>query len=213
MLTGAEAFTDSIEKGGMTYYRARFAGLDKEKAEATCKYLKANDVECAIVEGIPAPHGYAVASASFKPVRFASAAHLTAPANQSVSDILYERGYWQGLPRTNAPGNSETAAAAAKAAASSRTPATALRHVANLAVAARKGIEPAPSLAHEALEVAQWASQSSAAAAIQQMSTRFAQVPLGVLVRERQDLAAAWHATKTRHCSMRFRIPRVNRTE
>ena len=53
------------------------------------------------------------------------------------------------------------------------TAAIALRHVANLAVAARKGIEPAPSLAHEAFEVAQWASQSSAAAAIQQMSTRF----------------------------------------
>src|SRR6516165_6325672 len=60
----------------------------------------------------------------------------------------------------------------AKAAANSWTPAVALRHVANLAVAARKGIEPAPSLAHEALEVAQWASQSSAAAAIQLMSTR-----------------------------------------
>ena len=49
------------------------------------------------------------------------------------------------------------------------TAAIALRHVANLAVAAREGIEPAPSLAHEALEVAQWASQSSAAAAIQQI--------------------------------------------
>ena len=46
----------------------------------------------------------------------------------------------------------------------------ALRHVANLAVAAREGIQPAPSLAHEALEVAQWANQSSAAAAIQQIS-------------------------------------------
>jgi hypothetical protein len=34
------------------------------------------------------------------------------------------------------------------------------RHVANLAVAARKGIEPASSLAHEAIEIAQWASQS-----------------------------------------------------
>src|SRR5262249_41297494 len=43
--------------------------------------------------------------------------------------------------------------------------------VANLAVAVRKGIEPAPSLAHEAFEVAQWASQSSAAAAIQLVST------------------------------------------
>ena len=68
------------------------------------------------------------------------------------------------------------------------------RHVANLAVAARKGIEPAPSLAHEALEVAQWASQSSAAAALQQMGTRFASGggALASLVRERQDLAAAW---------------------
>jgi CHAT domain-containing protein len=68
------------------------------------------------------------------------------------------------------------------------------RHVANLAVAAGKGIEPAASLAHEAFEVAQWTSQSSAAGAVQQMSTRFA---LGVdalasLVRESQDLAAAW---------------------
>jgi CHAT domain-containing protein len=70
------------------------------------------------------------------------------------------------------------------------------RHVANLAVAARKGIEPAPSLAHEALEVAQWASQSSAAAAVQQMGMRFASGPgaLTSLVRERQDLAAAWRA-------------------
>ena len=49
----------------------------------------------------------------------------------------------------------------------------ALRRLADLAVAARKGIKPAPSLAHKALEVAQSASQSSAAAAIQQMSTRF----------------------------------------
>jgi tetratricopeptide (TPR) repeat protein len=68
------------------------------------------------------------------------------------------------------------------------------RHVANLAGAARKESEPAASLAHEALEVAQWASQSSAAAAVQQMSTRFASGPgaLGSLVRESQDLAAAW---------------------
>jgi tetratricopeptide (TPR) repeat protein len=68
------------------------------------------------------------------------------------------------------------------------------RHVVNLAVAARKGIEPAASLAHEAIEVAQWASQSSAAAALQQMSTRFASGPgaLPSLVRESQDLADAW---------------------
>ena len=33
-------------KGGTTYYRARFAGFDQDKAEAACKYLKRNDVEC-----------------------------------------------------------------------------------------------------------------------------------------------------------------------
>jgi D-alanyl-D-alanine carboxypeptidase len=50
MLTGAEAFTETIEKAGTTYYRARFAGLDKDKAEAACKYLKKNDVECATIK-------------------------------------------------------------------------------------------------------------------------------------------------------------------
>ena len=46
MLTGAEAFTETVDKGGTTLYRARFAGLDKDTAEAACKYLKKNDVEC-----------------------------------------------------------------------------------------------------------------------------------------------------------------------
>ena len=46
MLTGAEAFTETVDKAGTTLYRARFAGLDKDTAEAACKYLKKNDVEC-----------------------------------------------------------------------------------------------------------------------------------------------------------------------
>jgi D-alanyl-D-alanine carboxypeptidase len=46
MLTGADAFTETFDKGGTTYYRARFAGLDRDQAEAACKYLKKNDVEC-----------------------------------------------------------------------------------------------------------------------------------------------------------------------
>src|SRR5262245_32471576 len=50
MLTGAEAFTETVDKGGATYYRARFAGLDKDKAEAACKYLKKNDVECVTIK-------------------------------------------------------------------------------------------------------------------------------------------------------------------
>jgi len=40
MLTGAVAFTTTIEKGGTTYYRAQFAGLDKDQAETACGYLK-----------------------------------------------------------------------------------------------------------------------------------------------------------------------------
>jgi D-alanyl-D-alanine carboxypeptidase len=50
ILTGAEAFTETVDKGGTTYYRARFAGLDKETAEAACKHLKKNDVECATIK-------------------------------------------------------------------------------------------------------------------------------------------------------------------
>ena len=50
ILTGAEAFTETVDKGGTTYYRARFAGLDKETAEAACKYLKKNDVECVTIK-------------------------------------------------------------------------------------------------------------------------------------------------------------------
>jgi D-alanyl-D-alanine carboxypeptidase len=50
MLTGADAFTETFDKGGTTFYRARFVGLDKDKAEAACKYLKKNDVECVTIK-------------------------------------------------------------------------------------------------------------------------------------------------------------------
>ncbi|HYY37970.1 MAG TPA: D-alanyl-D-alanine carboxypeptidase [Xanthobacteraceae bacterium] len=50
ILTGAEAFTETVDKGGTTLYRARFAGLDKDAAEAACKYLKKNDVECVTIK-------------------------------------------------------------------------------------------------------------------------------------------------------------------
>jgi tetratricopeptide (TPR) repeat protein/CHAT domain-containing protein len=67
-------------------------------------------------------------------------------------------------------------------------------HVANTAVAARQGIEPAPALGREAFEVAQRASHSSAAAALQQMAARLGSGSdaLAGLVRESQDLTAAW---------------------
>lgn len=62
-----------------------------------------------------------------------------------------------------------------------------------LALAANYGKSPG-ALGHHAFEIAQWAAHSSAAAAIQQMAVRFASGDgaLANLVRERQDLAAAW---------------------
>ena len=67
-------------------------------------------------------------------------------------------------------------------------------HVANLASAARIGIESHQVLGQEAFEIAQWASQSSAAAALQQAAVRFASGSgdLVALTREYQDLSATW---------------------
>ena len=48
--SAAEPLTESVLKGKTTYYRARFAGLDKDKAEAACKFLKRNDVECIAIK-------------------------------------------------------------------------------------------------------------------------------------------------------------------
>jgi CHAT domain-containing protein/tetratricopeptide (TPR) repeat protein len=67
-----------------------------------------------------------------------------------------------------------------------------VRHVHNLTAAVRDNVEPQDQAAREAFEVAQWAIQSSAAAALQQMAARFGSGSdvLGTLVRENQDLAA-----------------------
>jgi len=46
MLSAADPFTERVRKGAKTYYRARFAGLDRAAAEATCKLLKRSDMEC-----------------------------------------------------------------------------------------------------------------------------------------------------------------------
>jgi D-alanyl-D-alanine carboxypeptidase len=46
VVAGTDPFTETVEKGGSTYYRARFAGFDRDTAEAACKFLKRNDVEC-----------------------------------------------------------------------------------------------------------------------------------------------------------------------
>jgi D-alanyl-D-alanine carboxypeptidase len=46
LLRKADPFTESVTKGDKTLYRARFAGLDKDSAEAVCKQLKRNDIAC-----------------------------------------------------------------------------------------------------------------------------------------------------------------------
>jgi CHAT domain-containing protein/Tfp pilus assembly protein PilF len=70
-----------------------------------------------------------------------------------------------------------------------------VRHVTNLAAVARQRlVEPERKLGREALVTAQWARQSAAAAAVQQMGLRFAAGTdaLAALVRERQDLSTFW---------------------
>jgi D-alanyl-D-alanine carboxypeptidase len=46
MLASADPFTERVQKGDTTFYRARFAGFDKSTAEATCRQLKRNDFAC-----------------------------------------------------------------------------------------------------------------------------------------------------------------------
>jgi tetratricopeptide (TPR) repeat protein len=62
-------------------------------------------------------------------------------------------------------------------------------HLAILAAARQKGIEPASALDPEALDIAQWANQSSAALAVQQMSLRFAVEETQKLLRPGEALA------------------------
>jgi D-alanyl-D-alanine carboxypeptidase len=50
LLSDADPFTEPTLKDGTTYYRARFAGLNKDQAEAVCSYLKRNDVECVAIK-------------------------------------------------------------------------------------------------------------------------------------------------------------------
>jgi D-alanyl-D-alanine carboxypeptidase len=49
-LASADAFTETVSKGESIWYRARFAGLGKEQAEAACNYLKHNDVDCMTIK-------------------------------------------------------------------------------------------------------------------------------------------------------------------
>jgi len=49
-LASADAFTETVSKGDSIWYRARFAGLGKEQAEAACNYLRHNDVACMTIK-------------------------------------------------------------------------------------------------------------------------------------------------------------------
>jgi D-alanyl-D-alanine carboxypeptidase len=43
---GAKAFTEKVQKGHETLYRARFAGLEEDSAESACKTLKRSGFSC-----------------------------------------------------------------------------------------------------------------------------------------------------------------------
>ena len=47
LLARADPFTEPvIAKGDRKLYRARFAGLDRDQAEAVCRTLKRSDISC-----------------------------------------------------------------------------------------------------------------------------------------------------------------------
>jgi len=46
MLAAADPFTERVQKGDTTLYRARFAGFDRSTAEAACRQLKRSDFAC-----------------------------------------------------------------------------------------------------------------------------------------------------------------------
>jgi len=48
-LSGADPFTEPFAKGSKTYYRAPFAGLNQNSAEAACKTLKRADISCVAI--------------------------------------------------------------------------------------------------------------------------------------------------------------------
>jgi D-alanyl-D-alanine carboxypeptidase len=50
ILGKADPFTETVAKGDKQLYRARFAGLDKDTAEAACRTLKRSDISCITVK-------------------------------------------------------------------------------------------------------------------------------------------------------------------
>jgi D-alanyl-D-alanine carboxypeptidase len=50
MLGKADPFTEPVGKGNKKLYRARFAGLDRDEAEAACRTLKRSDLPCITIK-------------------------------------------------------------------------------------------------------------------------------------------------------------------
>jgi D-alanyl-D-alanine carboxypeptidase len=50
ILRHASPFTEAVVMGDKTFYRARFAGIQKDQAEAICRQLKRNDIACMTIK-------------------------------------------------------------------------------------------------------------------------------------------------------------------
>ncbi len=50
LLGKANSFTERIEKGDKVLFRARFAGLEKDQAEAACRHLKHSNIPCMLLK-------------------------------------------------------------------------------------------------------------------------------------------------------------------
>jgi len=50
LLVKADPFTEKVDHGKKIFYRARFAGLEKDQAEAACKHLKHSDIPCMLLK-------------------------------------------------------------------------------------------------------------------------------------------------------------------
>jgi D-alanyl-D-alanine carboxypeptidase len=50
LLGQADPFTERVDKGERTLFRARFAGLDKDGAESACKQLKRGEIPCMMLK-------------------------------------------------------------------------------------------------------------------------------------------------------------------
>jgi D-alanyl-D-alanine carboxypeptidase len=50
LLGSANPFTEPVAKGDKTLYRARFAGLERSKAQSACHHLKRSDIPCILLK-------------------------------------------------------------------------------------------------------------------------------------------------------------------